>query len=175
MTTLKHRRQNRGKPGPLAWWLRHVRSEVVHLDLVRSRWVRVDRIGSPHPEVFIRCFFPGQQLEAMLGIEERLQRKLRQAAAVRGRRGPARIRRPGRQLSVLSSDLAGLKDMDGLGELPGAPGAAAGLAQDVPGLELGVGPLGRGAQLGVGAVGGLLRGWLVPAPVGVSSGAPAPV
>jgi len=32
--------------------------------------------------VFIRCFFPGQQLEAMLGIEERLQRKLRQAAAV---------------------------------------------------------------------------------------------
>ena len=33
-------------------------------------------------------------------------------------------------------------------------------------FELGVGPLGRGAQLGVGAVGGLLRGWFVPPPVG---------
>ena len=28
--------------------------------------------------------------------------------------------------------------MDGLGELPGAPGTAAELAEDAPGLELGV-------------------------------------
>jgi superfamily II DNA or RNA helicase len=49
-----------------------------------QRHGRIDRIGSPHTEVFIRCFFPGQQLEAMLGIEERLQRKLRQAAAAVG-------------------------------------------------------------------------------------------
>lgn len=49
-----------------------------------QRHGRVDRIGSPHPEVFIRCFFPDQQLEAMLGLEERLQRKLRQAAAAVG-------------------------------------------------------------------------------------------
>jgi hypothetical protein len=34
-----------------------------------------------------------------------------------------------------SGDFAGLKDVDGFGELPGAPGAAAQLAQDVPGLE----------------------------------------
>jgi hypothetical protein len=34
---------------------------------------------------------------------------------------------------------AGLKDVDGLGELPGAPGAAAEFAQDAPGLRLGAG------------------------------------
>lgn len=51
---------------------------------------------------------------------------------------------------------AGLKDLDGLGELPGVPGAAAEFPQDVPGLELGVGTLAGGSQLGVRAVGGLL-------------------
>jgi len=35
----------------------------------------------------------------------------------------------------------GLQDVDGFDELPGAPGAAAELAHDVPGLELGVGAL----------------------------------
>jgi superfamily II DNA or RNA helicase len=49
-----------------------------------QRHGRIDRIGSEHAEVFIRCFFPDQQLEAMLGLEERLQRKLRQAAAAVG-------------------------------------------------------------------------------------------
>jgi len=34
--------------------------------------------------VFIRCFFPDQHLEALLGLEERLQRKLKQAAAAVG-------------------------------------------------------------------------------------------
>ena len=34
--------------------------------------------------------------------------------------------------------LANLQNVDGLGELPGAPGAAAELAEDAPGLELGV-------------------------------------
>jgi superfamily II DNA or RNA helicase len=49
-----------------------------------QRHGRIDRIGSEHAEVFVRCFFPDQQLEAMLGLEERLQRKLRQAAAAVG-------------------------------------------------------------------------------------------
>ena len=44
-----------------------------------------------------------------------------------------------------SCDLAGLKDVDGLGELPGFPGAAAEFAQDAPGLELGVGAFTRAA------------------------------
>jgi hypothetical protein len=39
-----------------------------------------------------------------------------------------------------------LQDADGLGELPGVPGAAAELAQDVPGFELGVGALAGGSQ-----------------------------
>ena len=37
-----------------------------------------------------------------------------------------------------SCDLVGLKDVDGFGDLPGSPGAAAEFAQDPPGLELGV-------------------------------------
>ena len=49
-----------------------------------QRHGRIDRIGSEHPEVFIRCYFPDQHLEAMLGLEERLQRKLKQAAAAVG-------------------------------------------------------------------------------------------
>lgn len=49
-----------------------------------QRHGRVDRIGSEHSEVFIRCYFPDRQLEALLGLEERLQGKLKQAAAAVG-------------------------------------------------------------------------------------------
>nr|MBA3621519.1 hypothetical protein [Euzebyales bacterium] len=45
---------------------------------------RIDRIGSSHTEVFLRCFFPDAQLEALLGLEDRLQRKIKQAAATVG-------------------------------------------------------------------------------------------
>ena len=51
-----------------------------------QRHGRIDRIGSPHPEVFIRCVFPDRELDDLLGLEERLQRKLATAAAIdRGR------------------------------------------------------------------------------------------
>jgi hypothetical protein len=43
--------------------------------------------------------------------------------------------------------LADLQNVDCLGELPGAPGEAAGLAEDAPGLELGVRSLTRVPQL----------------------------
>jgi hypothetical protein len=46
-----------------------------------------------------------------------------------------------------SGGFAGLKDVEGLSELAGTPRAAAQLAQDLPGLELGAGPLG-GARSG---------------------------
>lgn len=49
-----------------------------------QRHGRIDRIGSEHAEVFIRCYFPDQHLEALLGLEGRLQRKLKQAAAAVG-------------------------------------------------------------------------------------------
>jgi hypothetical protein len=49
-----------------------------------QRHGRIDRIGSEHAEVFIRCYFPDQHFEALLGLEERLKRKLKQAAAAVG-------------------------------------------------------------------------------------------
>ncbi|MFH1865747.1 MAG: helicase-related protein [Candidatus Eisenbacteria bacterium] len=49
-----------------------------------QRHGRIDRIGSPHEDVYIRCFFPTQELEALLALEERIRRKLAQAAATIG-------------------------------------------------------------------------------------------
>jgi hypothetical protein len=45
-----------------------------------QRHGRIDRIGSPHDSVFIRCFFPDRGLDRILRLEERLKRKLTQAA-----------------------------------------------------------------------------------------------
>ncbi|MEI5671847.1 MULTISPECIES: SNF2-related protein [unclassified Nocardioides] len=49
-----------------------------------QRHGRIDRIGSLHTRVFMRCFFPDEDLDRILGLEERLQRKLKQAAAAVG-------------------------------------------------------------------------------------------
>ncbi len=46
-----------------------------------QRHGRIDRIGSPHKEVFLRCTFPDAQLDELLGLEDRLHRKIKQAAA----------------------------------------------------------------------------------------------
>ncbi|MYG48491.1 MAG: hypothetical protein F4164_03755 [Gemmatimonadales bacterium] len=46
-----------------------------------QRHGRIDRIGSPHEKVFLTCVFPDRQLEALLALEERIRRKLAQAAA----------------------------------------------------------------------------------------------
>lgn len=46
-----------------------------------QRHGRVDRIGSPHREVYLRTFFPDAQLDALLNLEGRVRRKLAQAAA----------------------------------------------------------------------------------------------
>jgi hypothetical protein len=45
---------------------------------------RVDRIGSLHEEYFVRCFFPDAELDKILRLEERLQRKIKAAAAAVG-------------------------------------------------------------------------------------------
>lgn len=42
---------------------------------------RIDRIGSPHRDVFIHCFFPDIQLDELLALEARIRVKLAQAAA----------------------------------------------------------------------------------------------
>ena len=45
-----------------------------------QRHGRIDRIGSPHKRVYLRCFFPTQELDALLNLEAILQRKITQAA-----------------------------------------------------------------------------------------------
>lgn len=42
---------------------------------------RIDRIGSLHRDVYIRCFFPDRELDELLTLEERIRAKLAQAAA----------------------------------------------------------------------------------------------
>ena len=46
-----------------------------------QRHGRIDRIGSPHKDVFMRCFFPDVRLEALLELEAKIRNKLAQAAA----------------------------------------------------------------------------------------------
>jgi hypothetical protein len=46
-----------------------------------QRHGRIDRIGSPHSDVYMWCFFPDRQLDELLNLEERIRRKLAQAAA----------------------------------------------------------------------------------------------
>lgn len=49
-----------------------------------QRHGRIDRIGSPHSDVYVKCFFPDRQLDALLDLESRIRRKLAQAAATVG-------------------------------------------------------------------------------------------
>lgn len=46
-----------------------------------QRHGRIDRIGSPHADVHITCIFPDRQLDTLLALEDRIRRKLAQAAA----------------------------------------------------------------------------------------------
>ncbi|HWQ23384.1 MAG TPA: helicase-related protein [Gaiellaceae bacterium] len=46
-----------------------------------QRHGRIDRIGSQWGDVYLRCFFPDKVLDELLGLEERLHRKIAQAAA----------------------------------------------------------------------------------------------
>lgn len=45
-----------------------------------QRHGRIDRIGSPHTDVFIECFFPDERLDDLLALEERVRHKIAQAA-----------------------------------------------------------------------------------------------
>ncbi len=49
-----------------------------------QRHGRIDRIGSHHTEVYVRCVFPDRRLDDLLGLEQRLHRKIKQAAAAVG-------------------------------------------------------------------------------------------
>ncbi|SES04811.1 RNA polymerase-associated protein RapA [Corynebacterium cystitidis DSM 20524] len=82
-----------------------------------QRHGRIDRIGSPHDTVYMRCFFPDEHLDAMLGLEERIHNKLKLANAsfgagkgvlpgVEGREGTFTETRT--QIEKLRSEDAGL-------------------------------------------------------------------
>lgn len=45
-----------------------------------QRHGRIDRIGSKHPKVYLRTFFPDRQLDGLLNLESRVRWKLAQAA-----------------------------------------------------------------------------------------------
>lgn len=49
-----------------------------------QRHGRIDRIGSPHTDVYLRCFFPDQRLDQLLALEDRIRRKLTAAAKTVG-------------------------------------------------------------------------------------------
>ena len=46
-----------------------------------QRHGRIDRIGSDHKRVFMRTIFPADRLDALLGLEEKITRKIAMAAA----------------------------------------------------------------------------------------------
>lgn len=60
---------------------------IVNFDLpwnpmrIVQRNGRIDRIGSPHDHITAHCFMPDVQLDALLKLEERLQRKIAHANA----------------------------------------------------------------------------------------------
>lgn len=52
-----------------------------------QRHGRIDRIGSPHSRVWLRCFMPDRDIDLLLGLEARLHRKITQAARSIGTEG----------------------------------------------------------------------------------------
>jgi hypothetical protein len=94
---------------------------------------------------------PSPPPNALRNVTKWQRIRARVAAALRGWRvpsdSPVQACRSGRYARLASTgsaensepfssgDLAVLKDVHGLGQLPGAPGAAAEFAQDAPGLE----------------------------------------
>lgn len=62
-------------------------SRIINFDLpwnpmrLVQRHGRIDRIGSPHRDVYLTCVFPDRQIEKLLELERRIRVKLAQAAA----------------------------------------------------------------------------------------------
>ena len=53
-----------------------------------QRHGRIDRLGTEHDEVFLRCIYPDKQLDTLLELEARLHRKLKQAMVTFGGAAP---------------------------------------------------------------------------------------
>lgn len=69
-------------------------STVINFDLpwnpmrLAQRNGRIDRIGSPHSDVYLYCFLPSNELDEYLNLEERLRHKIAQANASVGVESP---------------------------------------------------------------------------------------
>lgn len=91
-----------------------------------QRHGRVDRIGSKHNKVFLRTIFPADRLDAMLGLEERILRKLAMAAASVGVQQPIEHAPGGDQVFAETREEIEklLAEDNGLYERGGTAGAA---------------------------------------------------
>ena len=63
-----------------------------------QRHGRIDRIGSPHPRVFLRTIFPVDRLDQLLNLEQRILDKLAMAAASVGVEAPIEGAEQGKQV-----------------------------------------------------------------------------
>jgi Helicase conserved C-terminal domain len=67
---------------------------IINLDIpwnpmrLVQRHGRIDRIGSPHPRVFLRTIFPAERLDELLNLEQRILAKIAMAAASIGVTSP---------------------------------------------------------------------------------------
>jgi hypothetical protein len=68
-----------------------------------QRHGRVDRITSPHKEIHLRTFFPPGELQKLLDLDERIRRKLAQAAASVGVETPPIAESPQAERSFAES------------------------------------------------------------------------
>ena len=78
-----------------------------------QRHGRIDRIGSQHNRVFIRTIFPADRLDALLGLEERIARKIAMAAASVGIVSPiSGVASENRDFSETKEEIQKLLDED---------------------------------------------------------------
>ena len=104
---------------------------IVNYDLpwnpmrIVQRHGRVDRIGSPHETVQLGLFFPTERLDAMLGLEATLERKLAQADAAVGTGGVLPGRRSFDPLDFTDPDRA-VAEIEDLLENGGSSAALSG-------------------------------------------------
>ena len=81
-------------------------NQMINYDLpwnpmrIVQRHGRVDRIGSPHDYVYLGLFFPSERLDALLELEERLERKLALADAAVGAGEVLPGRGPGHEVNL---------------------------------------------------------------------------
>mgnify|MGYP003388082148 CR=1 FL=1 len=78
-----------------------------------QRHGRIDRIGSQHDRVYLRTIFPAVRLDALLGLEERISRKIALAAASVGVLSPiASVESAARDFSETREEIERLLNED---------------------------------------------------------------